>query len=299
MNPSAEFDFTSDDGLRIAGARWDSQGAVRGIVQIAHDMGEHIRRYDATIEALASEGLTVYGHDHRGHGRTAPSTLSLGDLGSGGFEALVDDVFRLTRIVRTWHPGVPLILLGHGLGAFAAQRYVLDYSFAIDGLVLSGTGALDGLARLARSVPKGTDILNAHFEPARTPFDWLSRDSAVVDAFINDPLCFAVLRPESYASFLCAAPRLADPIGLRRIRRDLPVYIFSGSEDPVGEQLAGVRVLLERYRAAGIFDIAHDFYAGGRHEMLNEINRAEVVSRLLGWISGALEGRKVAANHAN
>jgi alpha-beta hydrolase superfamily lysophospholipase len=175
------------------------------------------------------------------------------------------------------------------MGSFAAQQYALNDSSEIDGLVLSGSGALDGLAKLASSAPAGSNFLNAPFEPARTPFDWLSRDSKVVDAFINDPQCFAELQPAAFASFLAAADRLSDPISLRNIRDDLPIYLFSGSEDPVGQQLEGVELLMYRYRRAGIYDISHDFYAGGRHEMLNEVNREVVRARLLAWISAVLE----------
>ena len=193
---------------------------------------------------------------------------------------------RLSRIAKEENPDPPFILLGHSMGSFAAQRYVLDHSREIDGLILSGSGALDGIAHLANSAPPGKNILNAPFEPARTPFDWLSRDSAVADAFINDPLCFAELQPAAFASFLGAASRLSDPANLRNIRDDLPIYLFSGSEDPVGQQLEGVQVLIERYHKAGINNISDDFYPGGRHEMLNEINREEVQAHLLGWISG-------------
>jgi alpha-beta hydrolase superfamily lysophospholipase len=175
------------------------------------------------------------------------------------------------------------------MGSFAAQQYVLDHSGEIDGLILSGSGALDGLAHLATSAPAGKNILNAPFEPSRTPFDWLTRDSAVVDAFMDDPLCFAHLQPAASASFFAAAHRLSDPASLRKIRNHLPIYLFSGSEDPVGQQLKGVQVLIDRYGKAGICDISHDFYAGGRHEMLNEINRREAQGRLLGWISRVLE----------
>ena len=287
--PFTEFRFTSTDGLRVACARWDSRGPVRGVVQIAHGMGEHIGRYVGTIEVLVSAGLTVYGNDHRGHGRTAPSATHFGDFGEGGFDLLVEDMLRLSRIARAENPAPPFILLGHSMGSFAAQQYVLDHSQEIDGLILSGSGALDGLARLASAAPAGTNALNTPFEPVRTPFDWLSRDSAVVDAFINDPLCFAALQPASYASFLAAAPRLSDPVSLRKIRDDLPIYLFSGSADPVGQQLEGVQVLIERYHTAGIYSISHDFYPGGRHEMLNEINRGEVRAHLLGWISAVLK----------
>jgi alpha-beta hydrolase superfamily lysophospholipase len=113
----------------------------------------------------------------------------------------------------------------------------------------------------------------------------LSRDNPVVDAFLRNPLCFPQLQPASFASFLGAAPRLSDPAKLRQIRRDLPVYLFSGSEDPVGQQLAGVQILIDRYRKAGIINLSHNFYPGGRHEMLNELNREEVCRNLLTWIS--------------
>src|SRR5262249_42188385 len=181
---------------------------------------------------------------------------------------------------------------GHSMGSFASQQYVLEHSREIDGLILSGSGALDGLARLAGSAPAGKNILNERFEPARTEFDWLSRDSAVVDAFIKDPLCFAQLQPAAFASFLSAGDRLSDPVQLGKIRSDLPVYLFSGSEDPVGQQLEGVRILIERYHQAGLSDISKDFYFGGRHEMLNEINRDEVQRNLLGWISAVLERKR-------
>ena|SRR5215831_1919438 len=282
---SIEFQFSSADGLQIKCARWDAVGHRRGVVQIAHGMGEHIGRYTPLIAHLTSAGFTVYGNDHRGHGRTAPSKEHLGDFGKGGFDLLVGDMHRLSRIAKDENPGQPFILLGHSMGSFASQQYVLDHSDAIDGLALSGSGALDGLARLAGSAPAGTNILNARFEPGRTPFDWLSRDTATVDAFINDPRCFPSLQPTAFASFLGAAGKLSDPANFRKIRKDLPVYLFSGSEDPVGEQLAGVAVLIQRYRDAGISGISHDFYPGGRHEMLNEVNRKEVRERLMRWIS--------------
>jgi len=290
ITPSAEFNFTSSDGLRVACFRWDSRGPVRGVIQIAHGMGEHIQRYGEFIGALVSAGVTVYVNDHRGHGRTASSLKQFGDFGNGGFDLLVEDMVRLSRIAKDENPNLPFILLGHSMGSFAAQQYVLDHSREIDALILSGSGALDGLARLATSAPEGNNVLNANFEPARTPFDWLSRDTAVVDAFMNDPLCFAELQPKAFTSFLGAASELSDPLRLRNIRDDLPIYLFSGSEDPVGQQLEGLALLMHRYEKAGLYDISHDFYLGGRHEMLNEINREEVRERLLAWISSILEG---------
>ena len=287
--PTERFGLTSSDGLCIACARWDSRGPARAVVQIAHGMGEHMGRYAGTIDVLVAAGLTVYANDHRGHGLTAHSPSQLGEFGKGGFELLVQDMVRLSEIAREENPDLPLLLLGHSMGSFAAQGYVIDHSHEIAGLILSGSGALDGLARATFLAPAGSNLLNAAFEPARTPFDWLSRDQVVVDAFMADPLCFADLHPESLVSFLGTAPRLSDPVALRNIRGDLPIYLFSGSEDPVGQQLRGLHTLIGRYCDAGLRDIAFDFYPGGRHEMLNEINRRQVQTRLLGWISQTLK----------
>ena len=281
------FSFTSDDGLAIACVKWNSHLQVRAVVQIAHGLGEHIGRYGELAEALVAEGYAVYGNDHRGHGQTARSPKRLGDFGPRGFNQLVEDLVSLRVIAKHDHPHTPYILLGHSLGSFAAQQFALDHSHSIDGLALSGSGALDGLVRLAKSHPSNTtmNLLNATFEPARTPFDWLSRDEAEVDAFLADPLCFPSLQTKSMESFLGASRRLSDPIEIRNVRQNLPVYVLSGSEDPVGEHLAGVRTLMDRYRNAGIMSIDHDFYVGGRHEMLHEKNRRKVIANLLSWIA--------------
>jgi alpha-beta hydrolase superfamily lysophospholipase len=294
MSTPERFQFKSDDGLSIACVKWGNHGGVRGVVQIAHGLGEHIGRYGELADILVRDGFVVYGNDHRGHGLTAKLSGSFGDFGPGGFDQLVEDMVSLRVIAKNEHSDKPYILLGHSLGSFAAQQFVLDHSHSIDGLALSGSGTLDGLARLAQSISPDTDLMklmNAGFEPARTSSDWLSRDNAEVDAFIDDPLCFPSLKPESMQSFLDAFPRLADPRQIQKVRDDLPVYIFSGSDDPVGQKLEGVRVLIDRYRSAGLSSITHDFYTGGRHEMFHEINRRDVITNLLVWMSSIVERR--------
>jgi len=249
-------------------------------------------RYAELAKVLVEDELVVYGNDHRGHGLTAKRTGSFGDFGPGGFDQLVEDMVSLRVIAKKENPGKPYILFGHSMGSFAAQQFILDHSHSIDGLALSGTGTLDGLVRVAQSLAPGEDpmrMMNAAFEPARTPLDWLSRDNAEVNAFINDPLCFPSLKTESMQSFLDAFPRLADPREIRKVRDDLSIYIFSGSDDPIGQRLEGVRVLIDRYRSAGLTSITHDFYSGGRHETLHETNRRDVITNLLVWLSGVVK----------
>ena len=281
------FTFASSDGLSIACVRWSGPHRVRGVIQVAHGLGEHVGRYGELARLLVGAGFVVYGNDHRGHGLTADGG-KLGDFGPGGFDQVVEDMVSLRVVAKNDHPRKPYILLGHSMGSFAAQQFVLAHSHSIDGLVLSGSGALDRLVLSEEGVAAadGMRRLNAPFEPVRTPFDWLSRDNVEVDAFMADPLCFPSLEPASMESLLEAFPRLADPNEIRNVRQDLPVYVVAGSDDPVGLRLDGVRVLLERYRSAGLRSLAHDFYAGGRHEMFHETNRHEVFTNLLVWLAG-------------
>src|SRR5690348_14045695 len=128
MTQDQEFWFDGADGARVFCYRWLPEGAVRGAVQIAHGMGEHARRYRAPLKPLLDAGIAIYANDHRGHGRTAPDAEALGDFGPGGFAALVDDMAALSRVIRKEWPGKKVVLLGHSMGSFAAQIYVLDHS---------------------------------------------------------------------------------------------------------------------------------------------------------------------------
>jgi alpha-beta hydrolase superfamily lysophospholipase len=246
-------------------------------------MGEHAQRYRVPLQPLCEAGVAIYANDHRGHGHTAPTREALGDFGSGGFTAVVDDMARLSELTRREHPGKKLILLGHSMGSFALQIYLLTHSRLIDGAVLSGTAALDLLP--PPDPAGGLGAFNKAFEPARTPFDWLSRDPREVDAYLNDPFCGFSVNQASFMSIFTAAMTLFEPDALKRMRADLPIYLFAGDKDPLNGGLAFLTPLVERYRAAGVKDVTHDFYPGGRHEMLNETNRAEVVRNLGRFIS--------------
>ena len=157
--------------------------------------------------------------------------------------------------------------------------------------MLSGSAALDLLPPpdpTARDLKRSTRRSN----PRARQFDWLSRDRREVDKYIADPLCgFSANTPSMMSIFAAAAP-LFEPGALRRIRRELPIYLFAGDKDPLNGGLAFLTPLVERYRAAGIKDVTHDFYAGGRHEMLNETNRAEVVENLGLWIDRAITAKR-------
>jgi alpha-beta hydrolase superfamily lysophospholipase len=279
------------DNLALRGYCWNEVESPIGIVVIAHGLGEHARRYELFATELNQAGYTVFALDHRGHGGS-PGPSGLGDFGVGGWNALVSDMVQIVEIAREECEGLKLTLFGHSMGSFAAQQFVLDHSELIDALILSGSAAVDKLFETnAESIEnmqeEGKSAFspyNALFEPARTDFDWLSRDTAEVDKYIEDPLCGFDLVPESGIGMVVEAAQLSDPELLRRIRSDLPMLLVAGDMDPVTGQLAFLEVLKQRYEAAGIGNIETRYYKGGRHEMLNEINREEVVSDLVSWL---------------
>jgi alpha-beta hydrolase superfamily lysophospholipase len=269
------FRYQGADGEPLAGFRWSSGAKPKAVIQLAHGAGEHSGRYLGPLTPIIEAGYVVYAADHRGHGLTS-GMKSLGDFGPGGALAAVDDMAVLARLIREREPGLKLALLGHSMGAMFSQACVLEHSDLIDALVLSGT---------AGPSPIRVESINARFEPARTPYDWLSRDAAEVDKYIADPFCGIRFKPESQASFVSLRERKLDAETLGRIRKGLPVYIFVGDADPVNDHLKRLTPLVDAYKAAGL-DVTLKVYPGGRHEMLNETNRDEVTRDLIAWLDG-------------
>ena len=281
--PSSSFRYPSADGTEIAAYRWEPAGEPKAAVQITHGMGEHAQRYAHVAKAFTDAGYVVYAQDHRGHGASAHAG-DLGDLGNGGWRGLVDDIGLLSERIRAEHPGIPLILLGHSMGSFAVQQYLLDHSADVDGAVLTGTAVID-LLEPALDLDQELDLtmFNAAFQPARTDYDWLSRDESVVDAYVADPLCGFGIDTQSAKDMFAGARRLADPDQLGALRSDLPVYIAVGEADPVNGGLTLLHPLADRLHQAGVTDVTVMTYPGARHEILNETNNGEVIGGLLAW----------------
>jgi alpha-beta hydrolase superfamily lysophospholipase len=281
------FSCRSADGRQLAGYRWAPQDdqTTAGVVVLVHGMGEHIRRYDHVADALTSQGFVVYGHDHRGHGASLAATDEPGHLGRNGWRALVDDLNLVVAEARSDHPGLSVVMVAHSMGSFAAQQFLLDHASSVDAVALIGTAAVDLLEpALDLSGDLELSAFNAAFCPARTDFDWLSRDESIVDAYIADPLCGFGIDSASLKDMFAGARRLADPAQVARIPRDLPLYVAVGSKDPVNAGLSLLWALVDRYRAAGLDDVTVRVYDEGRHEILNEINRAVVIEDLVRWL---------------
>lgn len=289
--------FTDADGVEITYRRWLPSGNVGAIVQIAHGASEHSERYDRFARFLTERGYAVYADDHRGHGLTAKVT-GVGRSGPRGWDGMVDDLRELANIARAEHPDVPLVLFGHSMGSFLAQAFVQRYGSEIDGLVLSGSsGGMENLGDLVgmlKGVAEqgGADEpaaifgpLNAAFEPARTPFDWLSRDESEVDKYIADPMCGdSAALTIGFVADMLGGNESTWGDGEARVPKDLPVLMITGEADPVSDGGKTVRELEARYTSNGLTDVTGLYYPDARHELLNETNRDAVQDDVASWL---------------
>ncbi|GAB1481361.1 alpha/beta hydrolase [Treponema sp.] len=310
MNETTFF-MDSDDGAKIFVRRCRPKGKVRAILQIAHGKGEHSGRYERLADLLVASGIEVWANDHRGHGKTADTVINPPELGGtlghcadkNGFFRVVRDMELLSELIKEELPQLPLFLLGHSWGSFLAQSYIERSNVDISGCILSGTMGKGGI-----DIPVGACIAsflalltggrryspllftladaayNKPFKPNRTPFDWLSRDEKEVDAYAEDPLCGFPCSTAYYRDLARGLSHIHAPKNMARIPKNLPVFVFAGSADPVGSMGASPTSLVASYRSLGLLDLEFILYPQARHETLNETNREEVSNNLLAWI---------------
>jgi alpha-beta hydrolase superfamily lysophospholipase len=294
---------TAHDGVQIATYTWlPENGRPRALVQIAHGAAEHAQRYDRFARHLLSHGYGVIASDHRGHGVTATGTGGLGVAGEDGWRAVVADVRTVGDQARALHPGVPVVLLGHSLGAMLARDYAQEHADDLAGVILSGvfrslpgTDLQEAAARLEReAAEQGRDAVSsfvperfASFNdafPHRTGSEWLSRDEAEVDAYAADDRCGFAFSTGLALDWVHGIRKLNDPENIARIPADLPFHLAVGTEDPCHQGMTLVYELLEDLRYAGVEDLTLKAYEGARHEILNETNRDEVHDDLTAWL---------------
>lgn len=272
--------FKDSSGVDITFYEWPV-AKPRAIVQLAHGLGEHARRYDEMAARLNRAGYHVYADDHRGHGETGlrqiaiGQTKVLGNLGPGGLPAAYEQVHDFTRLIAAEHAGVPIILVGHSYGSFIAQKLIKTYSDDYAAVVLSGSAIL---------TPTGLNPrpLNAKWAklPGATGYEWLSRDLEVGAKFAADKKCFYADPMKLFG--------LANAIKLYHtpkptIRTDLPMLLLVGSDDPIGAAKSN-KALADAYLKVGLSDVTLIVYDDARHEVYNETNKDEVFADLFGWL---------------
>lgn len=305
----SDFYFESSTGKnRIRARKCTPDGEAKAVVQIAHGIAEHIERYDDFMSFLSENGFIVVGNDHLGHGKSINSDSDLGFFSENdGWNYVVRDMAKLHDIISEEYPGLKHIMFGHSMGSFLTRTYIINYPSKYDFVILSGTGHQNpvivngGFIMAAMMVktygPKATgtklnDIAfgsyNNKISNPRTCFDWLSRANDHVDKYIDDPLCGFVAKNSLYRDMMSGIKYITNPGNISKMDCSKPVYFMSGAEDPVGDYGKGVEKAYNAFCKAGCRDVKIKLYQGGRHEMLNEINRNEVKADILEWIKSKL-----------
>ena len=304
----SDFYFPSQGKGMIHGCRWEPEGQPRAVLQIVHGVAEHVSRYDHFASFMASQGFLVVAEDHMGHGRSLGDQDTLGYFDGGWFKA-VADCHRLMSYTRMELPDIPYILLGHSMGSFMVRTMLIKYpQMPISAAILSGTawmhrGIINAGYAAAALVCKieGADCHsqllskmmfggnNRRVEHKRTDYDWLTRDAACVDAYVADPLCGFTVTAGLVRDMMTGLRYIQEPEHLSKMKKTLPVLFIAGGDDPVGGYGEGVTKACKAFEKAGMERCDMKLYPLCRHEVLNEINKAEVYDYILRWLQKLLQ----------
>lgn len=302
----------STDGIHtLRGLLYLPQGAPLALIQISHGMTEHIARYEAFMEYLASLGYAVCGHDHIGHGKTAENSSELGFFAEhDGWSILPNDVYAFGKAVRAeLDPALPYFLFGHSMGSFIARIFAARYGKELTGLILCGTGGPNPGAKLGILLTQhlakknGSHSYSAFAEKLafgsynkrtqqKSPVDWLSRDEAVLLRYASDPFCTFHFTVSALSDLFTLSDCANSRQTYAAIPASLPIYLICGDGDPVGNYAKGVRRVADEFTLSGHSRTDLTVYPGCRHELLNEIGKEKIMQDIAAWINEVLTGTK-------
>lgn len=278
------------------------KGTPKGSILILHGMAEHHERYDNFASFLNKSGYDVYLYDHRGHGMDK----KIEDLGHFsthyGYKKVICDAIEVLKYIKEVNRGEKLILFGHSMGSLIA-RNIIQYYDAIDCVIICGTTFPSQITLhagiLASSIIRSIKgpVHRSHFMDhlmfggknysklsLRTSFDWLTRNNTLVGAYVHDPFCGFLCTISFYKDLLHLAQYAGNPKLMKQTRLNLPIYLVSGSHDPVGDYGKEISKLFSAYQKLNFTNVDCTLYEECRHELLNELNNEEIMQDLLQWI---------------
>lgn len=300
-----EYNFPSASGLCAIYAQSAAPidyGSIKGVVQISHGMAEYSHRYSRFAFELCKAGYAVFISDHVGHGYSVSDKGMLGFFGEEkGEEYFIDDLKTLTDIAKGEYPNLPFYMLGHGMGSLIARKYTAKYGYLLDGVIYSGTSGENPVLGVGillantmikqngathRSEVLDTIAFGAYNRKTkkRTDYDWGSRDEAEIDKYMADELCGYKYTVSGMKALFMMLKQVSSRRWYNSIPLSMPIFLISGSMDPVGDYSKGVNEVFKNLKKTGHRNVTMKIYEGARHEILNEINRDEVYEDIINWL---------------
>lgn len=308
MTQKKNFSFVSADGrTKIHAVRWmPEQEKPRAILQIVHGMIEYIERYKLFAEYLCRMGYMVVGHDHLGHGRSIQSREEWGFFSEKNpSDTLVADIHHLRLGIQKQYPDVPYYMMGHSMGSYMLRKYLIRHHRNLNGVIIMGTGYVpvaaasfgkvftEGMARIFGWHHRSKLVEALTFGKSYAKFDrsgkdvynsWLTRDAEIVREYCGQPQCSFKFTLNGYRGLFEAVSEACDSRNVARYPMELPFFIVSGEEDPVGDAGLGVSKVYEMYQNAGITDVTMKLYPNDRHEILHELDKDVVYDDIYTWM---------------
>ena len=289
------------DGLELSAVVVRPEEKPEAVLQIAHGLCGCKERYLGFMEYMAGHGVACVACDHRGHGQSVKSAEDLGYIYEGGYAALVEDMKLVTDWAAGAFPDVPVFLLGHSMGSMAARIYAKKYDWELSGMILCGSPARVGYARVAMLVTGLLSMFkegrlrpafiqdyansryNRNFE-AEGKSAWLCSDPDVCEKMLNNPLTNYHMTANLMHNVLAMMVQTYSKRGWRVLNPDMPVTFLSGADDACmgGEQgLHKAAVLMYNL---GYHNVTSALFTGMRHEILNEVDKQLVWDDILSFI---------------
>lgn len=310
MATRTDMKVPSNDGVtQLKVVVWKPDGNIKAIVQLSHGMVEHIERYTEFALYLADREILVVGSDHLGHGESLTSEDKLGFIcDNNPAEVLMDDLHSIGEVIRKEYPNLPYFLFGHSMGSFIVRNYITKYGDELAGAIICGSGDIpNGKAKSGRALINFLKIFRGkmarskfidgmvignndkYFKDSEHP-SWLTKETSIAQAYYADPKCGYLFTLNGYKTLMDCIIMNNDASRTARIPKDLPLFIISGKDCCLGEFGKGLRRIYDKYKAAGMKDIAWKLYENDRHEILNETDRDIVYNDILVWINKKLRG---------
>ena len=308
------FTFLSKDGkTNIHAVKWiPDSGEYKAILQITHGMIEYIERYEPFAKFMTENGYMVVGHDHLGHGESVNTNEDLGffaDVDSLS-DYLIEDMHKLRTTIQKENPDVPYFMFGHSMGSYMLRKYLSVYNDNLRGAIICGTGfspekvtKMGIMATKLMKVFKGSHgrskmLRDLTYDKYYKKFDmfgkdasnsWLTRDEEIVKKYYADPKCTYMFTVNGYVGLTEAVLYSCKQENVDKIPNKLPIFIVSGSDDPVGGCSEGVMKVVNMFKESGKVDLTYKLYDGFRHKILNDIVKEQVYSDLLAWMNGRID----------